>query len=228
MIYWKEINDYLNEKLDPKFIKVHPHNGFDYIEAHHAIQEANRVFGFDGWANRIIKSSVSCEQEGQDKYGNTQYEVCYSVVVEIEVRGFSDKGEIISAFRQGTATGSGFSKRLSDAHDSALKTAESDGIKRALKNFGNRFGLALYDDSREGVGANTTKEQVEMFEELSSLLKIWEKECWVVDDLKEKAESQKTNIEKMTDEQIEVFKSLYVETRDAILQKQESEEDNND
>ena len=34
---------------------------------------------------------------------------------------------------------------LGQAHESALKEAETDAMKRALMTFGNPFGLALYD-----------------------------------------------------------------------------------
>jgi hypothetical protein len=40
---------------------------------------------------------------------------------------------------------------LGDAHESALKEAETDATKRALTTFGNLFGLALYDKDRAGV-----------------------------------------------------------------------------
>jgi recombination DNA repair RAD52 pathway protein len=38
------------------------------------------------------------------------------------------------------------------AHESASKEAVTDALKRTLRTFGNPFGLALYDKSRENVG----------------------------------------------------------------------------
>jgi hypothetical protein len=38
-----------------------------------------------------------------------------------------------------------------EAHERALKAAETDATKRALATFGNRFGLALYDKEQNGV-----------------------------------------------------------------------------
>jgi hypothetical protein len=40
---------------------------------------------------------------------------------------------------------------LGEAHESALKEAETDATKRALATFGNLFGLALYDKEQNGV-----------------------------------------------------------------------------
>jgi hypothetical protein len=40
---------------------------------------------------------------------------------------------------------------LGQAHESAIKEAETDAMKRALVTFGNPFGLALYDKSQRQV-----------------------------------------------------------------------------
>lgn len=40
---------------------------------------------------------------------------------------------------------------LGQAHESALKEAETDAMKRALMTFGNPFGLALYDKQQREV-----------------------------------------------------------------------------
>jgi hypothetical protein len=40
---------------------------------------------------------------------------------------------------------------LGQAHESALKEAETDAMKRALMTFGNPFGLALYDKKQREV-----------------------------------------------------------------------------
>jgi hypothetical protein len=44
---------------------------------------------------------------------------------------------------------------LGQAHESALKEAETDAMKRALMTFGNQFGLALYDKTQENVEDDT-------------------------------------------------------------------------
>ena len=42
------------------------------------------------------------------------------------------------------------------AHESALKEAETDAMKRALMTFGNPFGLALYDREQRNVAPPPT------------------------------------------------------------------------
>jgi hypothetical protein len=53
--------------------------------------------------------------------------------------------------RDGSGTGHGSGPSLGEAHESALKEAETDATKRAFATFGNLFGLALYDRAQNGV-----------------------------------------------------------------------------
>ncbi|WP_312126069.1 RAD52 family DNA repair protein [Brevundimonas sp.] len=115
-----------------------------YIEAWHAIAEANRIFGFDGW-NR---ETVDLRLLGQPREVDGKWRVGYSAKVRITV--FAGERTII---REGCGFGSGIDKDVDQAHESALKEAESDAMKRALMTFGNPFGLALYDKSQSSVAS---------------------------------------------------------------------------
>jgi hypothetical protein len=57
----------------------------------------------------------------------------------------------ITIVREGSGTGEGKAATPGQAHELALKGAETDATKRALATFGNPFGLALYDRERIGV-----------------------------------------------------------------------------
>ena len=46
--------------------------------------------------------------------------------------------------REASGSGHGSGATLGAAHESAIKEAETDAMKRALITFGNPFGLALY------------------------------------------------------------------------------------
>jgi DNA recombination protein Rad52 len=118
-----------------------------YIEAWHAIAEANRIFGFGAWDRQTVELRQLGEPRvTQDKYGKDQIRVGYSARVRITVR--AGDAEII---REGCGFGSGIDKDVDQAHESALKEAESDAMKRALMTFGNAFGLALYDKTQANV-----------------------------------------------------------------------------
>ena len=53
--------------------------------------------------------------------------------------------------REGSGTGEAKGFSQGQAHELALKSAETDATKRALASFGNSFGLALYDPEQNGI-----------------------------------------------------------------------------
>jgi DNA repair and recombination protein RAD52 len=53
--------------------------------------------------------------------------------------------------REGLGAGHGIDVDVGQAHESAIKEAETDAMKRALMTFGNPFGLALYDKEQANV-----------------------------------------------------------------------------
>ena len=126
--------------LDPKHVSERSQAGrtLSYIEGWHAITEANRIFGFDGWVRETI--SMDCVHSGKNAKGN---DAC-TYVAKVRITA----GDIV---REGTGAGHGFSKQPGDAHESAVKEAETDAMKRALMTFGNKFGLALYDKTQANV-----------------------------------------------------------------------------
>ncbi|MGH7001815.1 MAG: Rad52/Rad22 family DNA repair protein [Stellaceae bacterium] len=130
-------------KLPERFVRTRTERGLtlSYVEGWHVIDEANRVFGFDGWD----RETVAAECVWQD--ARVSPKACsYAVRVRITVRA----GKTIVA-REGTGIGHGVGATLGEAHESALKEAETDATKRALVTFGNLFGLALYDKEQAGV-----------------------------------------------------------------------------
>ena len=133
----------LKAKLDPRFIKTRNANGVNlsYVEGWHAIAEANRIFGFDAWDRRTI--STACVWNGQS---GQLHSAAYTAKVRVSVRA----GDIV-VVREGSGTGEGRASTAGQAHELALKGAETDATKRALATFGNSFGLALYDREQAGV-----------------------------------------------------------------------------
>lgn len=137
---WDEVSAELRKKLDPAHVKPPPQGKYgSYIEGWHAISEANRIFGHGGWSYTLDTLSLTNATKDGDKH-RVGYLAIVSVTVENVTRG--DVGH-----------GQGFGKSEGDAHDSAVKEAVTDALKRALRTFGNPFGLALYDKSGANVGA---------------------------------------------------------------------------
>jgi Rad52/22 family double-strand break repair protein len=133
----------LRAKLDAKHVKSRKANGNDlhYVEGWHVIAEANRIFGYDAWDRRTLVSN--CVSSGAT---GAYHAAAYTAKVRVSVRA----GDI-TIVREGSGTGEGTASTPGQAHDLALKGAETDATKRALATFGNPFGLALYDREQLGV-----------------------------------------------------------------------------
>uniref|UniRef100_A0A6M3LL51 Putative Rad52/22 double-strand break repair protein n=1 Tax=viral metagenome TaxID=1070528 RepID=A0A6M3LL51_9ZZZZ len=157
-----------------------------YVEAWHAIAEANRIFGFDAW-NR---ETVDLRQLGDVRTVNNKFRVGYSARVRITVH--TDGRTIV---REGCGFGSGIDNDADQAHESALKEAESDAMKRALMTFGNPFGLALYDKTQANVVVEPHPRSAAVVAGEASLIM-----CRTAADFDEWGSKNKSALENMTPE----------------------------
>ena len=115
-----------------------------YLQSFVVLQEANRIFGFDGWQRQTL--FCRCVSQAERLIGREQKPV-WGVTYIARVRITVSAGAHGSLIREGTGAGHGIDIDLGLAHESAIKEAETDAMKRALVTFGNPFGLALYDKS---------------------------------------------------------------------------------
>jgi hypothetical protein len=133
----------LEAKLDSKYVRTRRVNNttLAYVEGWHVIAEANRIFGYDAWDRHTL--SARCVWSGSS---NLQNAAAYIAKVRIAVRAGS-----LTITREGCGSGQAKAFTPGEAHELALKAAETDATKRALATFGNPFGLALYDRELAGV-----------------------------------------------------------------------------
>lgn len=148
MTFTSEQTDLLKAPLNMANVKPPKQYGpkGDYIEGWHAMAEANRIFGFDGWNYEIVKND--CVNQAPREIGKDKkpgFGVTYVSTVRVTVQG---------VIREDVGSGHGYDLDCGLAHESAIKEAVTDALKRALRSFGNQFGLALYDKER----ANVTSE----------------------------------------------------------------------
>lgn len=139
----------LSAKLNGKFVKtrIEGTRELSYLEGWHVIAEANRIFGFAGWDRETLEAR--CVWDGPYQ---GQRKCAYTARVRVKVR--VEGAEIV---RDGSGAGAGIGPTQAEAHEAALKTAETDAMKRALATFGNAFGLALYDKDQNGVRQPQTR-----------------------------------------------------------------------
>ena len=197
---------HLKAPLDARHVKQRAQAGrqLSYIESWQAISEANRIFGFDGWQSSTrTKKLFEPYKDAKDKW-----RVGYMAKVTVAVMSGDDY-----VTRDGIGYGSGIDNDLGQAHESALKEAESDARKRALMTFGNPFGLALYDKEQANVtDANGVPKGQEEPEAPKNAPGVTKARQWVSDHLRalHGAESPKHLMELLTD-----AKAMWVRIRSA-------------
>jgi recombination DNA repair RAD52 pathway protein len=133
----------LEAKLSAKHVRTRrvQDTTLAYVEGWHVIAEANRIFGYDAWDRHTL--STRCVWSSSAGHN---YAAAYTAKVRIAVRA----GDI-TITREGCGSGEAKAPTPGQAHEFALKAAETDATKRALATFGNPFGLALYDRELAGV-----------------------------------------------------------------------------
>jgi len=148
----------LNQKLGPEYISQRPGPGggpkLTYVEGWKIINLANEVFGFNGWSSNIVNQST----DFTDYFEETKkYCIGVTAIVRVTLRdGVYHEDIGYGTIENTRSKGAGLDKvRLCDRFKSALsltlpqckKEAVTDGLKRALRNFGNILGNCLYDKS---------------------------------------------------------------------------------
>ena len=147
----------LQTRLGPNFISKRPVGGGShaaYLEGHRAVSLANEIFGFNGWSHSVTKQTIDFVDH---------HEVClvhhhhiplrditslpliqgkYFVGISATVRVQLKDGAFHEDVGYGVSEGMR-SKALSV--EKARKEAVTDGLKRALKSFGNVLGNCLHD-----------------------------------------------------------------------------------
>ncbi len=145
----------LDQPLDAKRVKSRQAGGgrpaLSYLETHDVIRTANAIFGFGKWGHEIVELRPIAPVTVHGKDGNPGVAVGYVCIVRLTVEG--------CVATSGVGYGDAVEYRESaavTAHELAAKEAESDALKRALKNYGDQFGLALYDKQAASSGHVTS------------------------------------------------------------------------
>ena len=142
----------LLKPLNPQRVAKREQAGrsLSYLEAWDVKAHLIRIFGFGAWSWEVTDTTLAYE----DKNERGQWEVAYKVVGTLTIHALGCR-------YTEAAVGSASLPRRGEAHDMAIKTAESDGLKRAAINLGTQFGLSLYNDGtlKDVVGATLDRGQ---------------------------------------------------------------------
>jgi DNA recombination protein Rad52 len=165
---WNKPSDELAKPLQSSVVKSRQQGGnkVSYVEGWHIIAEANRIFGFENWTRETI--DLKCVQERPRPIGRAPnikdgFSVSYIARVRVVVGG---------VVREGCGAGHGIDQDCGQAHESAVKEAETDAMKRAFMTFGNPFGLALYDKAKANVSDDPVIDFDAMANELIAIVDV--------------------------------------------------------
>ncbi len=150
----------LNRRLGPEYVSQRPAPGggpkLTYVEGWKIIGLANEVFGYNGWCSTVTKIEtdfVDMDPETRRysigitalvkvtlKDGTCHEDVGYGTGENMKSKGAAlDKVQCIKL--------SLWPHHVDNLLSQAKKEAVTDGVKRALRNFGNLLGLCLYEKS---------------------------------------------------------------------------------
>lgn len=135
--------DYLLRPLDARRVGQDA-KGFNHLEAWDVRRHLLRHFGYGGWSYSNDTQLVrEIEHPSEQPSGRSRWTVVYRSKIRLEIR--DPYGNPIAFFEEYAAGDAANQKSIGDAHDQAIKTAESQALKRAATNLGDQYGLALYD-----------------------------------------------------------------------------------
>ncbi len=122
-----------------------PGNNSVNVAAYDIRAHLTRIFGFGRWSGEVIAMEPVFDLPwavGKDSPAPGAY-VAYRCGYRLTIRAMD--GTVLATFTEWAV---GDSKKTlvnhADAHDMAIKTAESQALKRCAINLGDQFGLSLY------------------------------------------------------------------------------------
>jgi recombination DNA repair RAD52 pathway protein len=120
--------------------------GFAHLEAWDVRAHLIRIFGFANWSAELLEMKPIFETS-IEKDGKTRWTVAYRATMRLTI----NTGDMEDAIYTEAAVGdSQNNPSRADAHDMAIKTAESQAFKRCAINLGDQFGLSLYNNGGTG------------------------------------------------------------------------------
>ena len=121
--------EYISSRAGPGGQKVH------YLAAEKVIGLANEIFGFNGWSSSIQNIQIDFVDENAT---NGKVSLGLSVTVRVTLRDGTYHEDIgYGSIQNASGKAAAFEK--------AKKEGTTDGLKRALRTFGNVLGNCIYD-----------------------------------------------------------------------------------
>jgi recombination DNA repair RAD52 pathway protein len=110
-----------------------------YVEAYDIKATLIKVFGFAGFSAEVIESKIERILTQAEAGGNAKWTVLATATLRLTIH---QTGAVYTE----TAAASQAGAQIGEVADFALKTAESDALKRCAIYLGTQFGLSLYNN----------------------------------------------------------------------------------
>ena len=126
----------LRQPLDPELVSERTTEDGEvlrYLEGWRVIEQANAIFGHDRWGAELV-GEVAYRLLPANGRGRGAPAGVYTATVRVTVDGCLPHSDVGAA---------AVTEHTAESHATACKAAVTDGIKRALRHFGARFGLTL-------------------------------------------------------------------------------------
>lgn len=154
--------DQLLRPINPSRVAVL--DGLSHLEAYDVRAHLNRLFGFGRWSEELIELVELFALDTTTKNGKEAVNVGYRATVRLTVH--APDGTQLACYTEAAAGDSIMPTfKRGDCYDMAIKTAESQALKRCATNLGDQFGLSLYNSGSKNalvqrtlVGMASTKE----------------------------------------------------------------------
>ncbi len=148
----QEIIERLKEPMELERVKLRkaPGGGIvPYMSGEDAIDTANRIFNF-AWSSQVgeikylrtddrVEMKWNPDAQRREVTGAGKRTGIYYVIVSVTACHIT-KSDVGRCICEGNSA---------EAHDMAIAGAVTDGLKRALRQFGDQFGNCLYDKDSE-------------------------------------------------------------------------------
>lgn len=116
-------------------------DGMSHLEAWDVRAHLIRIFGYGEFSVELLDYELVYEEPTKTRAGKEAFKVGYRARVELCIHATGAR-YVEAAFGESVMP----DFKRGDAHDMAIKTAESQALKRCAINLGDQFGLSLYDD----------------------------------------------------------------------------------
>lgn len=121
--------------------------GFAHLEAWDVRAHLIRIFGFCNWSQELVNLELIFEEQSE-RDGKSRWTVAYRATVQLTIH--DRDGRPMCVYTEAAAGDASNYPSRADAHDMAIKTAESQAFKRCAVNLGDQFGLSLYNNGGTG------------------------------------------------------------------------------